>query len=173
MRATVMHGAGDVRVEEVPDPTMQEPTDAVVRVVRSGICSSDLWAYGRCRPASRAGPMSHEFLGVVEVLGAEVSRLERGDLVVTPGPARRSATCSPQWVIADNATLADGIATAFLTNPPRLNRRTALHSCGCPPAASRPRPHSRVGSATRLATQAPRCPARRGVKALDKEALWK
>ena len=61
--------------------------------------------------------MSHEFLGVVEVLGAEVSRLERGDLVVTPGPARRSATCSPQWVIADNATLADGIATALFLPP--------------------------------------------------------
>ena len=82
-----MHGAGDVRVEEVPDPTMQEPTDAVVRVVRSGICSSDLWAYGRCRPASRAGPMSHEFLGVVEVLRRGVSSRAR-----RPGGHARTGT---------------------------------------------------------------------------------
>src|SRR5512133_901050 len=117
-----MHGAGDVRMEEVPDPTIQEPTDAVVRVVRSGVCGSDLWAYGSMPASEQGRPMGHEFLGVMEDLGAEVSGLKRGDLVVTPGPARRSATCSPQWVIADNATLADGIATApFLTDPPRLN----------------------------------------------------
>jgi threonine dehydrogenase-like Zn-dependent dehydrogenase len=84
MRATLMYGAGDVRVEDIPDPTVQEPTDAVVRVVRSAICGSDLWPYGS-RPASAQGQrMGHEFLGVVEDLGADVSGLNRGDLVVTP-----------------------------------------------------------------------------------------
>jgi threonine dehydrogenase-like Zn-dependent dehydrogenase len=84
MRATVMYGAGDVRVEDVPDPRLQEPTDAVVRVVRSAICGSDLWPYGSM-PASQPGRrMGHEFLGVVEHLGAEVAGLRRGDLVVTP-----------------------------------------------------------------------------------------
>jgi threonine dehydrogenase-like Zn-dependent dehydrogenase len=79
-----MHGAGDVRVEEVPDPKLHQPTDAVVRVVRSGICGSDLWAY-RSMPASTQGrPMGHEFLGIVEDLGADVTGLKRGDLVVTP-----------------------------------------------------------------------------------------
>ena len=55
MRATVIYGAGDVRVEDVPDPTLQEPTDAVVRVLRSCICGSDLWPYGSM-PASERGP---------------------------------------------------------------------------------------------------------------------
>jgi threonine dehydrogenase-like Zn-dependent dehydrogenase len=84
MRATVMYGAGDVRVEQRPDATVRQPTDAVVRVVRSAICGSDLWAYGSM-PASQQGrPMGHEFLGVVEDLGADVTGLKRGDLVVTP-----------------------------------------------------------------------------------------
>jgi threonine dehydrogenase-like Zn-dependent dehydrogenase len=79
-----MYGAGDVRVEDVPDPTIQEPTDAVVRVVRSGICGSDLWAYGSMPASEQGRRMGHEFLGVVEDLGADVSGLQRGDLVVTP-----------------------------------------------------------------------------------------
>jgi len=54
MRATVMYGAGDVRVENVPDPTLTEPTDAVVRVLRSCICGSDLWPY-RSMPATTEG----------------------------------------------------------------------------------------------------------------------
>jgi threonine dehydrogenase-like Zn-dependent dehydrogenase len=84
VRATVMYGAGDVRVEDVPDPALQEPTDAVVRVLRSGICGSDLWAYGSMPASEHGRPMGHEFLGVVEDLGAGVSGLNRGDLVVTP-----------------------------------------------------------------------------------------
>jgi threonine dehydrogenase-like Zn-dependent dehydrogenase len=84
MRATLMYGAGEVRVEDVPDPTVQEPTDAVVRVVRSGICGSDLWPYGSMPASGQGHRMGHEFLGVVEDLGADVSGLNRGDLVVTP-----------------------------------------------------------------------------------------
>jgi threonine dehydrogenase-like Zn-dependent dehydrogenase len=84
VRVTVLYGAGDVRVEQRPDATVRQPTDAVVRVVRSAICGSDLWTYGSM-PASQQGrPMGHEFLGVVEDLGTEVTGLRRGDLVVTP-----------------------------------------------------------------------------------------
>ncbi|WP_328869267.1 zinc-dependent alcohol dehydrogenase family protein [Streptomyces sp. NBC_00287] len=84
MRATLMYGAGDVRVENVPDPSIQRPTDAIVRVVRSCVCGSDLWPYGSL-PASEQGQrMGHEFLGVVEELGSDVSGLKRGDLVVAP-----------------------------------------------------------------------------------------
>jgi threonine dehydrogenase-like Zn-dependent dehydrogenase len=79
-----MYGAGDVRVEDVPDPVLREPTDAVVRVLRSCICGSDLWPYGSM-PASEHGQrMGHEFLGVVEDTGADVSGLRAGDLVVAP-----------------------------------------------------------------------------------------
>ncbi|HEX8760790.1 MAG TPA: zinc-dependent alcohol dehydrogenase family protein [Pseudonocardiaceae bacterium] len=84
MRAALIYGAGDVRVENVPDPKLQEPTDAVVRVLRSCICGSDLWPYGSM-PASEQGQrMGHEFLGVVEDVGSDVSELKAGDVVVAP-----------------------------------------------------------------------------------------
>ncbi|MER7276227.1 alcohol dehydrogenase catalytic domain-containing protein [Dactylosporangium sp. NPDC000244] len=84
MRATLIYGAGDVRIEDVPDPVLREPTDALVRVVRSCICGSDLWPYGS-RPATGAGDrIGHEFLGVVEEVGRDVSGLAAGDLVVAP-----------------------------------------------------------------------------------------
>ncbi|MEW1840052.1 zinc-dependent alcohol dehydrogenase family protein [Nonomuraea angiospora] len=84
MRATFMYGAGDVRVETVPDPVLQQPTDAIVRILRSCICGSDLHPYHNL-PASQQGtPMGHEFLGVIEDLGTEVSGLRPGDLVVAP-----------------------------------------------------------------------------------------
>lgn len=84
MRATVIHAPHDVRVEEVPDPRIQRPGDAVVRVVRACVCGSDLWAHrgeSAREPGQRIG---HEFLGVVEETGAEVSGLRAGDLVVAP-----------------------------------------------------------------------------------------
>jgi threonine dehydrogenase-like Zn-dependent dehydrogenase len=84
MRAIVMHGAGDVRVEEVPDPRLREPTDAVVRVLRGCICGSDLWPYRSMPPSPEGRRIGHEFLGVVEETGAEVSGFARGDLVVAP-----------------------------------------------------------------------------------------
>lgn len=84
MRATIIHGAGDVRIEDVPDPKLQAPTDAVVRVLRSCICGSDLWPYGSM-PASETGRrIGHEFLGVVEEPGPQVSGLRSGDVVLTP-----------------------------------------------------------------------------------------
>jgi threonine dehydrogenase-like Zn-dependent dehydrogenase len=79
-----MYGAGDVRVENVPDPKIQNPTDAIVRVVRSCICGSDLHPYHNLPASGEGAPMGHEFLGVVEELGSEVSGLNRGDLVVAP-----------------------------------------------------------------------------------------
>ncbi|SCF21703.1 zinc-dependent alcohol dehydrogenase family protein [Micromonospora mirobrigensis] len=84
MRATVIHGPNDIRVEEVPDATVRNPTDAVVRVVSACICGSDLWAYrgvAKREPGQRIG---HEFLGVVEATGADVTSVRVGDLVVAP-----------------------------------------------------------------------------------------
>jgi hypothetical protein len=84
MRATLIYGAGDVRVEHVPDPKLREPTDAVVRVLRSCICGSDLWPY-RTKPAQPSGDrIGHEFLGVVADVGSAVSGLKAGDVVVAP-----------------------------------------------------------------------------------------
>ncbi|MFJ9828178.1 zinc-dependent alcohol dehydrogenase family protein [Streptomyces sp. NPDC101160] len=84
MRATTIHAPFDMRVEEVPDPVIQNPTDVVVRVVRACICGSDLWAYrgeSARQPGQRIG---HEFLGIVEEAGAEVRGFAKGDLVVAP-----------------------------------------------------------------------------------------
>jgi len=79
-----MYGAGDVRVETVPDPTIIEPTDAVVRVLRSCVCGSDLWPYGSMPASPEGRRMGHEFLGVVEDTGPAVSGFNRGDVVVAP-----------------------------------------------------------------------------------------
>ncbi|MFJ5024791.1 zinc-binding dehydrogenase [Streptomyces goshikiensis] len=84
MRATLIYGAGDVRVENVPDPVLREPTDALVRVLRSCVCGSDLWPYGSKPAAEHGDRIGHEFLGVVEDTGAEVTGLRRGDVVVAP-----------------------------------------------------------------------------------------
>ncbi|MEJ2890288.1 zinc-binding dehydrogenase [Actinomycetospora aeridis] len=84
MKATLMYGAGDVRVEDVPDPVIQQPTDALVRITTSCVCGSDLHPYGSMSPESGPVRMGHEFLGVVEETGAEVSTLKAGDLVVAP-----------------------------------------------------------------------------------------
>ena len=84
MKATLMYGAHDVRVENVPDPRLIEQTDAIVRVTRACICGSDLWPYNSM-PASEVGNrMGHEFVGIVEDVGAQVRTLKRGDLVVAP-----------------------------------------------------------------------------------------
>jgi threonine dehydrogenase-like Zn-dependent dehydrogenase len=84
MRATVMYGAGDVRIDEVPDPRIVEPTDALLRVTRACICGSDLWPYKSMEPSGEGARMGHEFIGVVEDVGAEVASLARGDVVVAP-----------------------------------------------------------------------------------------
>jgi threonine dehydrogenase-like Zn-dependent dehydrogenase len=84
MRATIMHGAGDVRIETVPDAHLTEPTDAVVRVTRACICGSDLWPYASMDPSDTGQSMGHEAIGVVEDVGAEVRTVKRGDVVVMP-----------------------------------------------------------------------------------------
>src|SRR4051794_11040781 len=84
MRGPVMYAAGDVRIENVADPTIQEPTDAVIRVTRACICGSDLWPYQSLTPADGARVMGHEAIGVVEEIGADVRTLKAGDVVVMP-----------------------------------------------------------------------------------------
>jgi threonine dehydrogenase-like Zn-dependent dehydrogenase len=79
-----MHAAGDVRVENVPDARLIDPTDAVVRVTRSAICGSDLWPYKSMAPDETGRRMGHEFIGVVEEAGADVRTMKAGDLVVAP-----------------------------------------------------------------------------------------
>ncbi|HUK91380.1 MAG TPA: alcohol dehydrogenase catalytic domain-containing protein, partial [Blastocatellia bacterium] len=72
MRATVMFGAGDVRVENVPDASLIDPTDAVVTVTRACICGSDLWPYKTLEHTDAGRRMGHEAIGVVEGIGPGV-----------------------------------------------------------------------------------------------------
>ena len=83
MRAAIYHGPHAITVGERPDPSIQLPTDAVVRVVLACVCGSDLWYY-RGESPHELGPIGHEFIGVVEDLGADVRGLARGDLVIAP-----------------------------------------------------------------------------------------
>jgi threonine dehydrogenase-like Zn-dependent dehydrogenase len=84
MRATLMYGAGDVRVENVPDAHLIEETDALVRVTRAAICGSDLWPYKSMEATETGRRMGHEFIGIIEDIGDAVETLEVGDLVVSP-----------------------------------------------------------------------------------------
>jgi threonine dehydrogenase-like Zn-dependent dehydrogenase len=84
MRATVIYGKNDVRLEEVPDPQLLTGTDAIVRVVAACVCGSDLWRYRGITPVNQPARIGHEFVGVVESVGDKVSRIEVGDFVIAP-----------------------------------------------------------------------------------------
>ncbi|WP_200925295.1 MULTISPECIES: alcohol dehydrogenase catalytic domain-containing protein [unclassified Frigoribacterium] len=84
MKATVMYGAGDVRVEEVPDPVVQKPTEALIRVTYACVCGSDLHPYHDLGDTPEGRRMGHEAIGVVEEIGADVRTLSVGDTVIVP-----------------------------------------------------------------------------------------
>lgn len=84
MRATVMHRAKDVRIENVPDAAIVHPTDAVIRITSACICGSDLWPYKDMEPWTGGRPMGHEAIGLVEAVGADVRKIRVGDLVIMP-----------------------------------------------------------------------------------------
>jgi threonine dehydrogenase-like Zn-dependent dehydrogenase len=79
-----MYSAGDVRIENVPDPQIIEPTDAVIRVTRACVCGSDLWPYQKMEQIDTGRVMGHEAIGVVEDVGADVRTIKRGDFVIMP-----------------------------------------------------------------------------------------
>jgi threonine dehydrogenase-like Zn-dependent dehydrogenase len=79
-----MYGAGDVRIENVPDPQIVEPGDALLAVSRACICGSDLWPYKAMEPSDAGRVMGHEAIGVVESIGSEVRTIKRGDVAVMP-----------------------------------------------------------------------------------------
>lgn len=79
-----MYGAGDVRVETIADPTIEQPTDAIVRTVLSCVCGSDLHPYHSMPTSDSGTTMGHELLGIVEETGSAVSSVQKGDLVIVP-----------------------------------------------------------------------------------------
>lgn len=84
MKATVYHGEGDVRVEEVEDPEIENAEDAIIRVTHTCICGSDLWFYRGYQDEEEGSIVGHEPMGIVEETGEEVTSLEEGDRVISP-----------------------------------------------------------------------------------------
>lgn len=84
MRATVLHAPRDIRLDDVPTPRILEDTDAIVRVVASCICGSDLWPYRGVKQLDEPLRIGHEFVGIVEQVGASTSTVQPGDFVIAP-----------------------------------------------------------------------------------------
>lgn len=84
MRATTIHAPGDIRFEEVPDPVIEEPTDAIVKVVAGCICGSDLWPYRGHNDIDAGSTIGHECVGVIEEVGSAVKDFRPGDFVIVP-----------------------------------------------------------------------------------------
>ncbi|MBG0718078.1 alcohol dehydrogenase catalytic domain-containing protein [Microbacterium sp. 2C] len=84
MRAAYMYAPGDVRVIDAPDPRIEEPTDALLRLVRTCVCGSDLHPYHSMKPNPHGASMGHEYLGIVEEVGTDVATVKPGDLVIVP-----------------------------------------------------------------------------------------
>jgi alcohol dehydrogenase len=84
MRAAVYHGPGDIRIENVPDPRIEKPTDAIVRITHTAICGSDLWFYRGQQEYEPGWRVGHEPMGVVEAIGDEVRHVKPGDFVIAP-----------------------------------------------------------------------------------------
>src|SRR5438309_4461111 len=82
MRGAVLHAPGDVRVENRPDPTIQQPTDAVIRLAATCVCGSDLWPYRGIEAVNGPAPMGHEYVGIVEEVGSDVRTIKPGQFVV-------------------------------------------------------------------------------------------
>src|SRR4051794_26189819 len=82
MRAAVLHAPGDVRVEDRPDPSIEAPTDAVIRLAATCVCGSDLWPYRGIEVVSGPAPMGHEYVGIIEEVGSDVATIKPGQFVV-------------------------------------------------------------------------------------------
>src|SRR4051812_8191486 len=84
MKAGIFYGPRDIRVEEVPDPVIENPTDAVVKITYTCICGSDLWWYRGISKRDGGTRIGHEFMGEVIAIGTNVTKVNVGDLVVGP-----------------------------------------------------------------------------------------
>src|SRR5919205_2723974 len=82
MRGAVLHAPGDVRVERLDDPTIVEPTDAVIRMSATCVCGSDLWPYRGINEVTEPSPIGHEYCGVVEAVGSAVTTVRPGQFVI-------------------------------------------------------------------------------------------
>jgi threonine dehydrogenase-like Zn-dependent dehydrogenase len=121
MRATTIHGTRDIRFTEVPDPTITAPTDAIVKVVASCVCGSDLWPYRGENPITPGDTIGHECVGVVEEVGSEVRDFTPGDFVVVPFD-HCDNTCPHCRAGAQNACVNLGFTVSGQAEYARVNQ---------------------------------------------------
>jgi threonine dehydrogenase-like Zn-dependent dehydrogenase len=129
MLATFMYGAGDVRVEDVPEPRLVEPTDAIIRITRACICGSDLWPYASLEPTETGRSMGHEAIGIVEEVGADVRTIKRGDLIVMPF-AFSDGTCAFCHEGLHTACVHGGFFDAFEGNAAQAEAQRVPYADG-------------------------------------------
>ncbi len=99
MKALTWHGKRDVRVDTVPDPMIQEPTDAIIRVTSTGLCGSDLHLYEVLGPFIDEGDiLGHEPMGIIEAVGSAVTNVKVGDRVVIPF----NVSCGHCWMCTND-----------------------------------------------------------------------
>jgi threonine dehydrogenase-like Zn-dependent dehydrogenase len=138
MRGAVLYGPRDVRVDERPDPTIIDATDAVIRLSATCVCGSDLWPYRGLNPASDPVPMGHEYCGIVEEVGRAVTSIRPGQFVIGSFAASdntcphcragyQTSCAHRQWVVGAQAPflrvpMADGtlVATQDLPSPNQI-----------------------------------------------------
>ena len=122
MKALCWHGANDVRVDNVPDPTIINPRDAIVKITSTAICGSDLHLYDGFIPTMQSGDiMGHEFMGEVVELGSEVKNLKKGDRVIVPFTISCGSCffCNRDlWSLCDNSNPNAGLAEKMFGHSP-------------------------------------------------------
>ncbi|NYI47311.1 threonine dehydrogenase-like Zn-dependent dehydrogenase [Nocardioides aromaticivorans] len=134
MRATTIHAAGDIRVEEVPDPVIKKPTDAIVKVTAGCICGSDLWPYRGENPIRSGATIGHECIGIVEEVGSEVRDFKAGDYVVVPF-CHCDNTCANCQAGAQSACVNLGMTASGQAEYARVNQAdgSLVATGGTPP----------------------------------------
>lgn len=134
MRATTIHAAGDIRVEEVPDPVIKKPTDAIVKVTAGCICGSDLWPYRGENPIRPGATIGHECIGIVEEVGSEVRDFKAGDYVVVPF-CHCDNTCAHCRAGAQSACVNLGMTASGQAEYARVNQAdgSLVATGGTPP----------------------------------------
>jgi len=160
MKAVTWQGKQDVRVEEVPDPTIAEPTDAIVRITTTNICGSDLHLYEPLAAFMGVGDiLGHESMGIVEEVGADCGDLRVGDRVSIPF----QISCGHCWMCAQHlytqceTTQVRERSTCGFPRPssPTSSSQRVLPTTGSPTSRTSCRPHGRGWSTQRFRTAAP------------------
>src|SRR3954452_9731178 len=112
MRGTVLYGPGDIRFEDRETPRVEETTDAVIRIVATCVCGSDLWPYRGLQPLDGPTPMGHEYCGIVEEVGGSVRPVEPGQFVVGSVATSDNACASCEYADQASCICRDCISRA-------------------------------------------------------------